>query len=155
MKNPCRELRQLLGVNQVEFARMLNRSFQSVRAYEKHPEDTPAEVIERIRSIAAEAGHADWAMFLLSDEWRVVNVLYPGETLISAPKAETTRHSEPKPSSASDAPSSGDLHSMLDDILESGDPDAIRAVVPNLELFHKWVKAKSAGKKLPSKKKRA
>ena len=86
MKNPCRELRELLGVSQVEFAGLIGRSFQSVRAYEKHPTDIPREVIDRIRTVAAQTGHADWAVPLLSDEWRVTAIIYPGETLISAPK---------------------------------------------------------------------
>jgi ParB-like chromosome segregation protein Spo0J len=146
MKNPCRELRELLAVNQADFGRLIGRSFQSVRAYEKHPSDIPADVIERIKSLAAERGHADWAVFLSSDEWRAVSVLQPGETLIGARQTEGPR---PKLATTRDPAT---LHSMLDDILESEDPDAIQAVVPNLELFHKWVKLKGKNK---AKRKRA
>jgi DNA-binding XRE family transcriptional regulator len=151
MKNPCRELRQLLKLNQVEFARLIGRSYQSLKVYEKHPEDTPPEIIESLKSIAAANGHADWAVFLSSDEWRITNVLQPGEELISAhtvPKSDV-----PAGAFASAAPDRAQLHHMLDAILDSKDPDAIRAVVPNLELFYKWVQKR--GTAIPAKKRRA
>jgi ParB-like chromosome segregation protein Spo0J len=151
MKNPCRELRQLLGVSQVEFSRLIECSYPSLQNYEKHPEDTPAEVIDRIRSLAAETEHADWAVPLLSDEWRVTTVIYPGETLISAPK--------PKPRTAGSSlpgmPDRDELHAMLDDVLDSGNPEAIQAVVPNLVLFQKFVNLKSDNRKVPKKRKGA
>jgi ParB-like chromosome segregation protein Spo0J len=147
MKNPCRELRELLGVSQVEFARLINRSMQSVRSYEKHPEDIPAEVIERIQSLAAETGHADWAVPLLSDEWRVVAVIHPGETLIGAPKSKKTY--------PPGIPGRAELHAILDEILDSENPDAIGAVVPNLVLFRKFVNIKSGNKKIVRKSNRA
>ena len=119
----------------MDFGRRIRRSHQSVIAYEKHPEDTPAEVIQSLKTIAAATGHADWAVFLSSDNWRVARVIEPGETLISAP---------PRPHPASGGATSREsLHGMLDEILDSGDPDALNAVVPNLVLFHKWVEQKS------------
>jgi hypothetical protein len=148
-KNPCRELRKLLGMSQVEFSRLLiDVSYPSVRNYEKHPEDTPAAVINQIISLATERGYADWAVVLKSDNWRVVNVLQPGETLITAPKAGAA--APVPPAGGADRAA---LHGLLDEILNSGDPDAIEAVVPNLSIFAKWVRSRP--KSVPAKKKRA
>ena len=128
MENPCRELRQLLGVNQVEFSRLIGRSYQSLKVYEKHPEDTPPEVIERIINLATARGHADWALVLKSDDWRIVSVIQPGETLISAPRPNARSESK-----------NARWHDMLEDILESGNKDACHAVQSNLIVFHDYI----------------
>jgi len=132
MENPCRELRQLLGLSQVDFCSLIGRSYQSLKVYEKHPADTPPEVIERLKTVAAERGFADWAVALSSDDWRVATIVYP----MTPP-----RRPPPPPKTGAPSYPADHLkwHEMLEAILTSGDARAISAVQPNLILFYAWV----------------
>lgn len=117
-RNLIRELRDRLGMSQVEFGLAIGRSFQSVRAYEKHPADIPADVIDRIRALASDHGHPDLARQLAGDDRQPVETARP----------TGHRHQE--------------WHDLLDEILDSGDPDAAPAVRSNLITFAKYIRNK-------------
>jgi len=121
-ENPCRRLRQILGLNQDDFAALLGRSYQSVQRYEISA-SIPRQVLDRIEAIARDKD--------------VLNQFAP------APVTQGTKPLDPKRSAGRDA-SRERLHAMLDNILDSNDQDALRAVIPNLELFSKWVNRKQA-----------
>jgi transcriptional regulator with XRE-family HTH domain len=132
MDNPVRNLREHLGINQHQFADLVGRSYASIQGYESGKR-VPPEVIERMKTIAAERGLADVALILSSEEWQVRHVLHPGETLIGA---------RPVPVPATNSaynPRNARWHDMLEAILESGDEKAIKAVEPNLAIFYAWV----------------
>jgi hypothetical protein len=152
--NPVLELRERLRLNQVKFSILLDRHVASVRLYEKHPEDVTDEMRAVMRSIAQSHGYADLAAAFATPQsgapaiaaetldpdavitavangkYAPKHVIQPGETLISAGKKVAKRP-------VFDVPR---LHGLLDEILDSGNPDAIQAVVPNLEVFAKYVR---------------
>jgi transcriptional regulator with XRE-family HTH domain len=132
MENLVKTLRELLGLNQADFGRLFNRAWQSVQQYEggRRP---PAEVIEKLKNIATANGHADVAIALSGSDWTVKRVFHPGETIISAPKPKA---------GGSSGDDRGHLHALLDEILDSGDADALQAVIPNLEVFAKYVRVR-------------
>jgi transcriptional regulator with XRE-family HTH domain len=122
-ENLCRRLRQILGLNQNDFAVLLGRSYQSVQRYEVSA-SIPRQVLDRIEEIARDKGVLD--------------------QFAPVPVTQGTKPLDPKRSAGRDA-SRERLHAMLDNILDSKDPDALRAVIPNLELFAKWVNRKDVG----------
>ena len=132
MENPIRKLREHLGLNQHQFADLVGRSYASIQGYESGKR-VPPEVVERMKTVAAERGLADVALVLSGDQWQVRRVLHPGETLISRPVA-----ADPHSYTAYN-PRNKMWHDMLERILESGDEKAIKAVEPNLIIFHAWV----------------
>jgi DNA-binding XRE family transcriptional regulator len=126
------ELRTRLKLNQVDFAKLLGKSLQSLRNYEKHPEDVRDEVVDRLKTIAAEHGFGDLATLFSSEDWNVRRVFEPTETLISSKTKPALqppqRHHK--------------WHSLLDEILDSEDGDAVSAVQSNLVVFGKYVRDK-------------
>ena len=134
MENPVRNLRERLSLNQHQFADLVGRSYTSIQGYESGKR-VPAPVVDRLKTIAAERGVADIALVLSSDEWQVRRVVQPGETLIGAPRPATA-------SIGTYHPRNKVWHDMLEAILESGDEKAIKAVEPNLIIFHAWVSAR-------------
>ncbi|HTX34338.1 MAG TPA: helix-turn-helix domain-containing protein [Bryobacteraceae bacterium] len=74
--NPVRRLRAFLGLNQIDFGRLVGKSNATIRNYENGM-TIPPEVMERFKSLAAEKGLADIALELSSDDWRVQTVIYP------------------------------------------------------------------------------
>lgn len=120
-------------MNQAEFWPLTGKSYGSLKNYERHPDSTPPDVIERLKSVAAERGLADWAVSLSSDDWRVRTVIYP----ITPARAIT----QPAP-----APAPGDrrYHEMLDAILAAGDDLAVRTVSSALLLIYTWLSGRQA-----------
>jgi len=124
-KNFVRQIREAARMSQTDFARAIGRSLQMVRLYE-HGQDTPAEVREKLRSIATQAGRDDLAAALTTEDF------IPGETRTPPTKPA-------KPNARREQ-----YHALLDEILDSGDPDALNAVIPNLVLFGKWIRSKGS-----------
>jgi transcriptional regulator with XRE-family HTH domain len=121
-KSIIREIREACGMTQEEFARVAGRSTPMIRLYEKGA-IPPREVIEAIKSLAVERGLVDLAAAL--DEWQVDRVLYPpGQASVTG---------KPRPGSKK-------WHEMLDEVLDSGQPDAIQAVESNLHVFVQTVR---------------
>jgi hypothetical protein len=133
---PVRQLRGRLGLSQVRFADLIGRSHQSVAAYEKHPEDIPQEVIQRLGAIAEEHRYFDLAAQF--------GVTHPGETLIS--NVAQRPGVLPPPSYN---PANKKWHDMLEDVLESGNEKARKAVIPNLEVFSDYVRTISRKRGMP------
>ena len=129
--NPVRELRGKLGMSQVEFAHLIGRSMQSVRAYERHPEDITEEVVERLKTVAVDHGYADLALRLSSDDWRVRRVFEPGEIIFTSPPSTQTGYPY--------LIENRRYHDLLEKVLNSRKKKAIDAVIPNLELFGDYV----------------
>jgi hypothetical protein len=138
--NPIRRLRLAIAKNQVEFAALIGRSYASLRNYEKGTE-VPEDVLDRLKTIAAEHGLGDIALDL-SDVGADAPEKGPalGRTLRSHPMGSGKSVkilAEKYGAHAED-------HAMLDRILNSGVEEAIRAVRSNLFVFDKYV---SRGKK--------
>jgi transcriptional regulator with XRE-family HTH domain len=154
IESPIKKLRLALGWSQVQLAQAIGRSYASVQGYEagKH---VPGEVVERMKSIAVERGLADVAVELSSEEWQVRRVFQPGEVLISQAREALRSKPVPEPLPGPGQPvrqpasgSSGGLrehwHRLLDEILDSGDPDAISTIGRNLETFAGFVRRSAA-----------
>jgi transcriptional regulator with XRE-family HTH domain len=120
VENLIKTLRELLGVNQADFARLLGRSWQSVQRYEQgaHP---PAPVVEKLRAIAIANGHPDIAGALPGGEQPVPK---------RATGAPSPKSGPPRP-----GPERDRLHAILDEILDSGQPEAIPGVIQSLKAF--------------------
>jgi len=118
MENLVRQIRDFSGMNQEDFARAIKRSTAMLRHYEKGI-TPPLDVIETLKTLAVKAGHPEIAVALSSDEWKVQRVFQPGETIISAPRRAAN----------------SEWHQMLDEVLDSGQRDAIEAVQSNLLVF--------------------
>jgi transcriptional regulator with XRE-family HTH domain len=144
------KIRKALGLNQVKFAELLGKSLGSVRAYEKAT-SIPLEVSQKLAALAAQQGLADLAMELRG-EYEVKRVIEPTETLISTGH-KRGGHGDTADASRSEGPgrrtpttltkSECDrFHSLLDEVFNSGDPDAIPAVTRNIDVFSKYVRLK-------------
>jgi transcriptional regulator with XRE-family HTH domain len=133
MENLIRQIREAAGLNQSDFARAIGRSVQMLQLYERSQARPPADVVDKLKTIAAGAGRADLGVAITSDDWQVQRVLQPGETFISTGV-------RPPPIPAIPPAERRQLHAILDEILDSGDEDALAAVIPNLHLFGKWVR---------------
>jgi hypothetical protein len=150
-----RRIRRALSVSQAEFGRLIGRSHQSVQAYEKSGQ-VPEDVLARMRMLCAErmlvaqVEEIDDQLAVLvkgpdapSTEWHVTKVFHPSGHVVhpgGGGKAPPILHSL-KPGKF--RPENIQMHQMLEDILNSGDPDATAAVVPNILLFHKWISRSS------------
>ena len=113
MKNIVRELRQALGLNQADFARLIGKSYASVQQWEAGKR-IPRDMIKRLDSIASKHG---------------VDLRAPGPD--EAPQAEVA---DPSVSATRD-----ECIQMLVAILDSGHSQAIRAVTENLVAFHRLI----------------
>ena len=119
MENPVRKLRELLGLNQSHFADLIGRSFASVQGYESGKR-LPPDIAEKMRLIALENGDKELAL------------MFSGER--RPDKAEP--RSQPP---AARGPGLDNWHTMLDEILDSGNARAISAVQSNLIVFSDYV----------------
>jgi transcriptional regulator with XRE-family HTH domain len=119
MDNPVLHVRNLTGETQVDFARRIGRHFSSVQGYESGRK-IPAEVIDKLKSIAVEFGHPEIAAALSR----------PGERLISNKRAGIESNREK---------ADNKWHSLLDEVLNSGNAQAIAAVQHNLVVFSMFV----------------
>lgn len=147
MENFVKKLRTALGMSQVKFGDAIGRSLGSVQQYERGV-PFPDEVRERMMSLAAEHGLADLAIEISGKRWGVRHVLNPGEHLISESKRSKGIDSHAK--AGENTPSRSvpsDWHALLEEILTSGELDAITAVQHNLVVFGRYVRARRAGKK--------
>lgn len=130
--NPLKELRAALGWSQNDLAREIGKSYASVQQYEQGKR-VPPDVVEKLKTIAAKHGFADIALRLSSDDWQVTRVLHPGETLISQAKRNLQRRNPEE---------SVDWHALLEEVLSSGQDDAINAVQSNLVCFTRLVRTR-------------
>lgn|SRR5262249_47473135 len=136
-KNPIKRLRGLLGWNQATLGQAIGRSWQSVQNYEAGKR-VPPEVIDKLKTLAAQRGFADVALDLSSEEWQVRRVFYPGEKLISqASKRGTASQRSGEPARASDR---SDAHELLDQIYDSGSAEATAAAYQNLAVLARYVR---------------
>lgn len=131
MENLVRKLRSALGLSQVAFGQLLGRSYQSVGYYERGVPIPPA-VVERLIAIATENNLADIAMELAGGKWQIKRVLQPGETLISNKLDRKGEKTDNK------------WHTLLDEVLGSGNAEAISAVQSNLVVFSMYVRSRPA-----------
>jgi transcriptional regulator with XRE-family HTH domain len=144
--NPVKKLREALGMNQVEFAKAIGRSYASVQGYEAGKR-VPREVVEKMKTLAVKRGWPELALELSSEEWQVRRLFHPGELIISQARqalsgaAEGSRIdlSEQQRKSARDPDVREAYHRMLDFILDSGHDVAIEAVMRNLHAFERLV----------------
>jgi transcriptional regulator with XRE-family HTH domain len=126
MENWIRELRKALGLNQIDFGRLISRSLQSVRNYEMG-QKVPPEIERLLKKIAAENGIA------LNSASPHLQQRTPPHLKNEPPQKTSRRHS--------------DWHDMLDEVLDSELPEAITAVESNLLLFSKYVRGKQPQRK--------
>jgi hypothetical protein len=121
----------------------------------------PPELVERVVSLAVQRGHGDLAMELRGTEYAVKSVLKPGETLISAARKRGQNKPTEDIPSARTGPSLGNLpptqrrnmlHSLLNEVLDSADEDAITAVENNLVVFVRYVRNLGTGQRNAGKK---
>ncbi|HZS52158.1 MAG TPA: helix-turn-helix transcriptional regulator [Bryobacterales bacterium] len=135
IESPLKKLRTALGWSQSALAQALGCSYSSIQNYEGGKR-VPREIIERLKSIAAEHDLADIALELSSEAWQVRRVFQPREVRISGAAAAVSAASQ-KPLDGSRSKDSGSddreaCHQILDRILDSGDRVAIAAVLQNL-----------------------
>jgi transcriptional regulator with XRE-family HTH domain len=116
MENSVKILRNRLGLSQHQFATLLGCSYSSVQNYEGGRK-IPSPVLAKLQSIATKNGHPDLAALLASEDGQ-------------APPAQAS-------AKAQQTPERRRLHALLDLILDSGDPDSARAILPVLELAAK------------------
>ncbi|GEM_PF-3818357 len=143
IESPLKKLRSALGWSQSALAQALGCSYSSIQNYEGGKR-VPREIIERLKSIAAEHDLADIALELSSEAWQVRRVFQPREVGIPG--------DAPAVSGASDKSlrrkdSSGDreaCHQILDRILDSGDRVAIAAILQNLHALDLLVHSNQA-----------
>ena len=119
MSNPIKTLRTALDLNQEDFAREIGRSHQSVRNYERGIEPPP-EVLKRIEDLADKHGLKE----------------------LFAP-AQPEQSPAPRPGSSSDNQHWRDL---LEEILASGDEEAISLVKDGLVVASKFARLSRASR---------
>lgn len=123
-ENFVRKIRKAAGMNQADFARAIGRSLQMLQLYERSQAEPPPDVLAKIEALAQGAD-------------------IPASRFVPRPaspppvRTAATRDGSITPAARQR------YHEILDEIFDSGDPDAIRAVVPNIELFGKWVRTRS------------
>lgn len=134
MDNPVRSLREHLGLNQHQFGDLIGRSYPSVQGYEAGKR-VPPEIVERLKTIAAERGFADIAVSLTSDDWKVDRVIYPsGHEVRTGPAARPSHN----------GPDDRDIwHGMLDLAWDARQPESI-AAIKSVLLLAKAAAAKRA-----------
>jgi len=152
MESPVKKLRLALGWSQVQFAQAIGRSYASVQAYEAGKR-VPPEVVEKMKSIAAANHFADLALELSSDEWQVRRVFYPGEILITQSRQRRADLPPGQPAPAGNlgkdvghprADPRARLHRVLEEILDSGDPELVSATEQALEVFARSARVNAA-----------
>jgi len=104
-------LREALGVSQVEFGRLIGRSHQSIHLYETGQNISDA-AWRAIQALAHERGLADLVSF-------------PGELVVKR---------EFRPAPIPRDASGVDLHALLDELVQSGDPGVV-LTIENLLLY--------------------
>ncbi len=127
MDNPLKILREHMGMNQHQFADLVGRSYASIQGYEAGKK-IPPEVVERMKTIAAERGFADVALVLSSDAWQV-------RTLIHPPQEFAQRQGKQIQYAAIQDAGRQAQHALLDALLDSGNPDAAAAIDHLLRYF--------------------
>ena len=116
MRDLLLELRKRMGMNQEELAVAVGIARSSLQNYER-PEPSPkAAVIERLAAFAESHGHKD-----LADQFR-------GQTLTNRPSPDRHRR----------------WYALLNEVLVSGNAEAISAVTKNLEIFARYVRLGAA-----------
>jgi DNA-binding XRE family transcriptional regulator len=110
MSSSLKEIRERLGLNQAQLGDRIGRSWQSVQAYERGTRISPP-ARKAIIELAEQAGLGD----LVDD--------FLAECEERTPAVQSTR-----PSCANQR-----WHELLEQILTSGKPEAIRAVQANLD----------------------
>lgn len=126
METAVKRLRTALGMNQTDFARAIGRSHQSVRNYEAGV-TPPPEVVAKMEQLAKDSGVED--PFVVEPR---------GQELV-APR-RTQRAHQAGTTSAIDTSDDSRWHGMLDEVLTSGNVEAIAAVQHNLIVFSKFVR---------------
>lgn len=120
-----KQLREALGLNQVDFGRAVGRSYASVKGYEAG-RPAPPDVLEKMRAMALERGRDDIARELEP----------PGAGDYAGPGVRV-RQSTLVPSRANRA----HWHQLLDEVLDSENSEAVRAVQSSLTAFSKYLRA--------------
>jgi transcriptional regulator with XRE-family HTH domain len=138
-ENPIAQIRAVSRMAPAVFAAILGCSESDVLRLERGQAQPSKEVAEQLASIATRAGHPELAVAV--GAWAVRHVIAPGETLITSARVDN------KKIRSSD---SAMWHELLEEILSSGDEDAIIAVQHNLVVFGKTVRL---GRKSEPKKK--
>lgn len=112
-----KNVRQALGMNQVEFGRLIGRSFPSVRNYEAGM-TIPGDVADRIRKIVHDRGIP-----------------------ISEPEVSGIPDRPPaaRPENPDDP---AKWHALLDKILKSGNQEAIRLAKSGLIAFEQYARTR-------------
>jgi transcriptional regulator with XRE-family HTH domain len=140
--NAVLKFRKALGLNQVRFADLVGKSYASIRNYEKGI-PLPPDVAEKMAALAVQHGLADVAIELRGGAYEVKRVVEPAETLIPRGRREepaaSSRTNPGKPSLLGKS-ERDKYHGLLNEVFDSGDPDAIPAVTRNLEVFAKYVR---------------
>jgi len=127
MGNPAKQLRESLGLSQVAFGELIARCYQSVRNYEGGIRPS-AEVIQKLKAIAVESGYPEIARELSDQEWPVKQ-----SGISQVPKQ---LHPEEREFGA-------ELHSLLDDILQGPNIEAIEAIESTLRVLAKSARGDS------------
>jgi len=120
-ENPIRVLRKALGMTQHRFATELKCSYSSVQGYEGG-RNVPAAMLKKMAAIARNGRLPD-----LADE-------------LSTWQSQTE---DADPATAGYNRKNKRWHTMLEAILESGDPRMKAAVQSNLSIFYAFVMEKS------------
>lgn len=127
MSNPVKKLREVLGLSQVAFGELIARCYQSVRNYEGGIRPS-TEVIQKLKTIAVECGYPEIAKELSDEEWAVKQ-----DGTIRISQVPKNLHPEERGFGA-------ELHSLLDDILQSPNIQIIEATQSALRVFAKSVR---------------
>jgi DNA-binding transcriptional regulator YiaG len=145
--NPISEIRAVSRMAPAVFAAVLRCSEDELRKLEEGSIKASQVLNERLKKLAVQHGRPDLAV-ALGGEWAVRHVIHPGETLI------TTGMIDGRDGGGENERIQPDdrqiWRDLLDEILSSGDEDAIIAVQHNLVVFGKTVRL---GRKSQPKKK--
>ncbi len=118
-------IRDATRLSQSEFGLRINRSLPSIQGYESGARLSALlrdqEAVDKLKEMAVAAGRPDLADALDDEDWT-------GERA-------TELRLEKKPAAPASPSKHQSDHAMLEEILESGQPDAISAVRQNLEVF--------------------
>lgn len=142
-ENPIRKLRESLGWNQAKLGQAIGRSWQSIQNYEAGKR-VPAEVVEKLKTIAAQHGLADLAVELSSEQWQVRRVFHPGEAIISQPRQKAARGAVERSEESKERQSA---HQMVDEIYSLGSPELIAAMYQNLTILANYIRLAQGGPK--------
>jgi DNA-binding XRE family transcriptional regulator len=115
MREKLEHFRSELRLSQERLAGLIGLSGASIRRFEDGANVSP-EILEKLKALALERKRPDLAIALSSDEWPVQQILDADETPIFQGKKKM-------PKGARDLGS--ELHSLLDDILQSPNAEAV------------------------------